>query len=352
MNAAVLQARPDTLKPRVVNCVGAPVFDNLKHELLDECLESGVGLVGVTAQESWNETAEAMESLQQVKHVVRTHGRAFIVERKSDLLLLGNQDKVGVVMGFQNPKPFSDSLGLLAGFLDMGLRCISFAMKDNSYLGSGHAMGERDTGLTPFGRDVVKMMNERGAVIDLSHSGDRTAMEAVELSRHPAVFSHSTARSWALKNSDYKLAHGVLNSPTKRAAPDELIRAAAAKGGVICPDGRAASADEFISQVDYLVELVGAEHVGVAAQDDWHRSEKDTRKARRYQPGYGSDAGGKERVFGSDYRIYRLEGTMGPRLLYPENLREEMRRRGYDEKAIEGIMGGNLMRVFSAVLPD
>lgn len=352
MNAAVPVLRA-AIKQRVVNCVAAPVFDNLKHALLDECLESGVGVVGVTAQESWNETVEAMESLQHVKDVVRTHGRAFIVERKSDLSLPENEDKVGVIMGFQNPKPFSDSLGLLAGFLDMGLRCISFAMKDNSYLGSGHAMPpERDSGLTPFGRDVVKMMNERGAVIDLSHSGDRTAMEAVELSKHPAVFSHSTARSWVQKNSSYKLAHGVTHSPSKRAAPDELIRAAAEKGGVICPDGRSASAEEFISQMDVLIELVGWEHVGVAAQDDWHRSEKDTRKARRYQPGYGSEAGGKARVFGSDYRIYRLEGTMGPRLMYPENLRAEMRKRGYPDDAIDGIMGGNLMRVFSTVLPD
>jgi membrane dipeptidase len=352
MNAAVLKPRPQSTH-RVVNCVGAPVFDNLKHALLTECIESGVGIVGVTAQESWNETVEAMESLQHVKDVVRTHGRAFIVERKSDLTRPENADKVGVIIGFQNPKPFSDSLGLLHGFLDMGLRCISFAMKDNSYLGSGHAMNfDRDTGLTSFGRDVVRTMNERGAVIDLSHSGDRTALEAVELSAHPAVFSHSTARTWVQKNADYKLAHGVTHSPSKRAAPDELIRAAAAKGGVICPDARTASADEFISQMDHLIELVGWEHVGVAAQDDWHRSEKDTRKARRYQPGYGSHAGGKERVFGSDYRIYRLEGTMGPRLMYPENLRSEMRKRGYPDDAIDGIMGGNLMRVFSTVLPE
>ena len=349
---AVLKPRTQ-IKPRVVNCVGAPVFDNLKHSLLDECIASGVGVVGVTAQESWNETVEAIESLQHVKHLVRTHGRAFMIERKADLVDPDNENKVGVIMGFQNPKPISDSEVLLAGFLDMGLRCLSFAMKDNSYLGSGHAMPtERDSGLTPFGRDVVKMVNERGAVIDLSHSGDRTAMEAVELSKHPAIFSHSTARSWVQKNSSYKLAHGVLNSPSKRAAPDELLLAAAAKGGVVCPDGRSADTEEFISQLDYLVNLVGAKHVGVAAQDDWHRSEKDTRKARRYQPGYGSEAGGKARVFGSDYRIYRLEGTMGPRLLYPENLRTEMRKRGYDEQAIEDILGGNLLRVFSTVLPD
>lgn len=89
---------------------------------------------------------------------------------------------------------------------------------------------------------------------------------------------------------------------------------------------------------------------GVAAQDDWHRSEKDARRVQQYLPGYDSEAGGGRRVYGQDYRIYRLEGQLGPRLLYPDNLRVEMRKRGYGEQAIAKILGGNLLRVFSQVM--
>ncbi len=350
MNAVLT---PDTaLETRVVNCVAAPWYEDLSNALIDECLRSGVSVVGVSAHEIWDDTIESIENLQRVKEVARLHGQAYVVQRKSDLDNPANRGRVGVFMNFQNPKPFSDSVALLEGFIDMGLRCASLGFKDNSYFGCGFA-APIDTGLTPVGKRAVQTMNRLGCVIDLSHGGDRTGMEAVELSDKPVIFSHSTSRSWIEKvQPGRKLVHAVNFSAVRRAAPDELIRAAAAKGGVICPEGRTATASDFIDQVDYLVQMVGPEHVGVAAQDDWHRSEKDSRRIQPYLPGYGSEAAGGKREFGSDYRIYRLEGSMGSSLLYPENLREELRKRGYDEVAIAGILGGNLLRVMAQVLPD
>jgi membrane dipeptidase len=350
MNEAALKAE-HKLETRVVNCVAAPWYEDLSHALIDECIESGVSAVGVSAHEIWDGTVESIENMQYVKEVVRSHGRAYLIERKSDLADPGNFDKVGVLMGFQNPKPYSDSTKLLEGFLDMGLRCISLAFKENSYFGCGFA-SDIDTGLTPLGKEAIKVLNRRGGVIDLSHSGDRTAMDAVQLSEQPVIFSHSAPRTWVEKQPGRQLIHSVTSSAYRRAAPDELIRAVAAKGGVICPEGRTKSAADFVDQIDYLVQMVGSEHVGVAAQDDWHRSEKDSRRIQPYLPGYGSQAGDSKRVFGNDYRIYRLEGSLGPRLLYPENLRVELRKRNYDERSIAGILGGNLLRVLSAVLPD
>lgn len=339
------------LETRVVNCVAAPWYEDLSFALIDECVRTGVSVVGVSAHEIWDDTIESVENLQRVKEVARTHGKAYVVERKSDLTDPANRDRVGIFMNFQNPKPFADSIALLEAFIDMGLRCASLGFKDNSYYGCGFD-SPVDTGLTPVGKRAVQTMNRRGCVIDLSHGGDRTAMDAVELSEKPVIFSHSASRSWIeTKKPDRKLVHSVSFSAVRRAAPDELIRAVAAKGGVICPEGRTQSAADFIDQVDHLVQMVGPEYVGVAAQDDWHRSEKDTRRIQPYLPNYGAKAGAAERVFGTDYRIYRLEGTMGSSLLYPENLREELRKRGYDEKSIAGILGGNLLRVMEQVLP-
>lgn len=340
-----------TMETRVVNCVAAPWYEDLSNALIDECLESGVSMVGVSANEIWDDTVESVENLQRVKEVARLHGKAYVVQRASDLTDPANRGRVGVFMNFQNPKPFQDSIALLEGFIDMGLRCASLGFKDNSYFGSGFAC-PIDTGLSPVGKLAVKAMNRLGCVVDLSHGGDRTCMDAVELSDKPVIFSHSASRSWIEKGqTEYKLAHSVNYSAVRRAAPDELIRAAAAKGGVICPEGRTKTTSDFIDQIDYLVQMVGPEHVGVAAQDDWHRSEKDSRRIQPYLPGYGSEAGASKRVFGNDYRIYRLEGTMGSSLLYPENLREELRKRRYDESAIAGILGGNLLRVMAQVLP-
>jgi membrane dipeptidase len=329
--------------PPVVNAVAAPWYEDLSPALLDECLESGVSIVGCTASQIWDDSLEGMQNLQQVKEVVRNHGRAYIVTRAADID--ANAGKVGVVLGLQNPKPLSDSLHLLHGFIDMGLRCSGLAFRQNSYYGCGFA-SPVDTGLTDLGHQAIKIMNQRGVVIDLSHAGDRTSMDAVQLSEHPVIFSHSTARS-LVKAKGLGLAQGVTSDPVRRAAPEELIKAAAAKGGVICPDARTAKVADFVDQVDYLVKVAGVNHVGVAAQDDWHRSEKDARRVQPYLPGYDSIGG---RKFGSDYRIHRLGGQLGPKLLYPEALSAAFSKRGYSRQDIANILSGNLLRVFKTVM--
>jgi membrane dipeptidase len=206
------------------------------------------------------------------------------------------------------------------------------AFSENSYYGCGHA-SEVDTGLTSLGRQAIKRMNRLGIVIDLSHSGDRTALEALELSDQPVIFSHSTSRT-------------LFNRP--RSAPDSLIVAAAKKDGVICQDVRAnTSVAEYVDWVDYCVELAGIDHIGVAAQDDFHRSYKDTKRIAPYLPSYAAEL--KKRDWRDDRVVRR--GGIGAKLLDRDNLMAEFKQRNYSDAAIGKILGGNLMRVMHAVLP-
>jgi membrane dipeptidase len=329
-----------------VNPVGASWFEDLSPELLDECLQLGIGVVGCTANDTWDDTLETMENLQTVKRIVEHHPRAFIVRTRADLAQ--NPDKVGVLLGLQNPKGLSDSLNFLEAFIDMGLRCQSLAFRDNSYYGCGFS-SPTDSGLSQIGALAVRTMNRRGVVIDLSHSGDRTALDAVALSEHPVIFSHSMARELMVKGPKVEWA-GVKNNAVLRAAPDELITAAAAKGGVACPDARiAGSVDKLLEHIDHMVRLVGIEHVGVCAQDDWHRSTKDARRIQPYLPGYDSVAGKSARSLGADYRIYRMEDQLGPQVLAADRLGAQLRAR-YGDAGAAKITGGNLMRVLEAVL--
>ena len=173
-------------------------------------------------------------------------------------------------------------------------------------------------------------MNRLGIVIDLSHAGDRTALEALELSDQPVIFSHSTSRT-------------LFNRP--RSAPDPLIVAAAKKGGVICQDVRAnTSVAEYVDWVDYCVKLVGVDHIGVSAQDDFHRSYKDTKRIAAYVPTYAAEL--KNRDWHDD-RVQRRNG-IGVKLLDRDNLAGEFRRRRYSDEAIGKILGGNLLRVLGA----
>jgi membrane dipeptidase len=316
---------------RVVNCLGAPWPEDLSAPFIDQLRAQGIAVVGCTANLTWDDTLESIENFEIVKSIVREHPQGYILRRAAQLDRSKYSDKVGVLLGLQNPKALSDSLGLLEAFFDLGLRCLSLAFSENSYYGCGHA-SEVDSGLTSLGRQVVKRMNRLGIVIDLSHSGDRTALEALELSEQPVIFSHSTSRT-------------LFNRP--RSAPDPLIVAAAKKGGVICQDVRAnTSIAEYADWIDYCIQLVGVDHIGVAAQDDFHRSYKDTKRIAPYLPSYAAEL--KQRDW-SDDRVVR-RGGIGAKLLDRDNLAAELSRRNYADEAIGKILGGNMKRVLRSVL--
>ena len=318
---------------RIVNCLGAPWPEDLSPAFLDQLHGQGVAVVGCTANLTWDDTLESIENFETIKAIVRDHANSYIIRTAADLDREVHRGKVGVLLGLQNPKALSDSLPLFEAFFDLGLRCLSLAFNENSYYGCGYAT-ETDTGLTALGKRAIKLMNRLGIVIDLSHSGDRTAMEAVQLSDQPVIFSHSTSRT-------------LFNRP--RSAPDELIVAAAKKGAVICQDVRAnTSVAEYVDWVDYCVKLAGIDHLGVSAQDDWHRSYKDTRRVAPYLPSFAAEFSKRD---WSDDRIYRRNG-IGAKLLDRENLAAELTKRNYSDDAVQKILGGNLLRVLRSVLPD
>ncbi|MDH6169987.1 microsomal dipeptidase-like Zn-dependent dipeptidase [Variovorax boronicumulans] len=330
-----------------VNPVGASWFEDLTSEFLDECIGNGTGLVGCTANDTWDDTLETMENLQTVKRIVEGHPNAFIVRNRSDLGECGN-GRVGVFLGLQNPKSFSDSLNFLEAFIDMGLRCCSLAFRDNSYYGCGFS-SPNDSGLSHIGAMAVRTLNRRGVVIDLSHSGDRTAADAIETSEDPVIFSHSMSRELMTQGPKVEWA-GIKNNAVLRAAPNDLIIAAASKGGVVCPDARiAGSVEVLLKHIEHMVKLVGIDHVAVCAQDDWHRSSKDVRRIQPYLPGYDSVTGKGARVTGSDYRIYRMEDQLGPKILAADKLGVQLREI-FSETDAQKILGGNLERVFATVL--
>jgi microsomal dipeptidase-like Zn-dependent dipeptidase len=108
------------------------------------------------------------------------------------------------------------------------------------------------------------------------------------------------------------------------------------------------SVAEYVDWVDYCVKLVGVDHVGVSAQDDFNRSYKDTKRIAPYVPTYAAQL--KKRDW-SDDRAHRRAG-IGAGLLDPGNLSDELRRRNYSLEAVGKILGGNLSRVLQRVLPQ
>ena len=165
-------------------------------------------------------------------------------------------DGTGVLLGLEDLGPVATLDDIDTLFAD-GIRVAGVAYNSGSLLGCG--LAQDDTGLTAFGRAAVARANELGILLDVSHAGDRTSLEAIAASTRPAVISHAGAQ-------------GVWNS--SRMIPDSVIVAAAQSGGMIGIEAAPGSTrvdlaradhtlDDVVRHIEYCVDLVGVDHVGL-----------------------------------------------------------------------------------------
>jgi membrane dipeptidase len=174
-----------------------------------------------------------------------------------------------------------------------------------------------DKGLTKFGSDIVERMNTVGMAVDISHCGVKTSMDAITSSKKPVLITHSNCRA---------LAPGVA-----RCKPDDVIKAAARTGGVMgitavrnfVKAGGGATMEDVLNHFDYLVKLVGVEHVGIGSDFD-----VDAHPA-------ANSAGLEVRGMNRPMRIFELT--------------EGLLRRGYSDADVQLILGGNFQRVLSEI---
>lgn len=228
-----------------------------------------------------------------------------------------------------------DRIDILHGF---GLRSLGITYSESNALGNG-LKEDRDGGLTKFGRKAVERMNRVGLLVDCSHCGDQTTLDTVEWSEKPIVLSHIGAR--ALWDSN-------------RLAPDEVLEAVAAKGGVIGVEcaphttltkkHRRHGIEAFMEHFEYIRALVGIDHVGFGP---------DTV--------YG-DHVGLHRAYAANLSLEESRGKGKPDQHYEEveyveglenptegshNIVRWLVAHDYSDADIEKVMGGNALRVMS-----
>jgi membrane dipeptidase len=184
-------------------------------------------------------------------------------------------------------------------------------------------MDTDDEGLTAYGRAMVREMNRVGMVPDGSHSSVRTGLDLCEVSTGPVIYSHSCMRSvWE----------------HERNITDEQARACAATGGVIGITGvgiflgaNDISIDALIRHLDYAVELVGPDHVGIGTDFPFDQTDFDREFAENAE------------LFPESYRRWGPIRFLSPEALSP--LASALSARGYPDETIGGILGGNFLRV-------
>ncbi len=236
--------------------------------------------------------------------------------------------ELAIAFDIEGMNALDGALDMVRFYYDLGVRQMLFAYNLNNLAGGG--CHDEDPGLSEFGRAVVAEMNAVGMVIDCSHTGHLTTMEAMACSANPVVFSHSNAR--ALRDHE-------------RNIRDDQALACAETGGVVGVNGMGLFIGEddistpgIVDHVEYYLDLIGPEHVGLGL-DYFHET--------------GDTASFNETVAANDRFWPKAQYPGGAvRCAAPRQLRAiavELGRRGHGEAVVRAVLGGNFRRVAGEV---
>jgi len=253
-----------------------------------------------------------------------------LVGTAGDLDRAKAERKVAVIMGVQNADHFRTAADVKS-YYQLGQRCAQLTYNSQNLIGSGST--ERvDGGITDFGEEIIKAMNEVGMLIDVSHCGERTTLDAIELSPKPIAITHSNCRA-------------LFDHP--RLKTDEAIRKLAAKGGVMgitgvrmfVRDREPTTLEHIVDHIDHVVQLVGIEHVGIGSDSDLNGyDDMPPDQLKRLRGSYKASYGFRDKL--------DIEGFDHPQKVF--DLTEALFRRGYSEQNITAVLGGNFRRLLGS----
>jgi membrane dipeptidase len=304
---------------------------NFTDEYFKKVRDAGVTATIITV--AWNHNLH--ESVKLIwswrAKINKNRDVALFTESMDSIFKAKEEKKVAYLFGFQNTLPLEGDIDLLEIYRSLGVRITQLTYNQKNMVGCG--CGEKiDSGLSSFGIKVIERMNKLRILVDLSHVGDKTAAEAIELAEFP-VFSHSNARS---------LCRNVRN------IKDEQIEAIGKKGGIIGVNaypsfvkrtkteiGERPTVSDFLDHIDYMIELAGIDHVGMGL-DFIENAPKE-----------------EFALLASNPEMWGLPNPEGA-YQYPEgieriseifNITRGLVARGYSDREARKIMGENWLRV-------
>jgi membrane dipeptidase len=345
--AAAQRRQPSGGDMLVVNALGGFGNPNTPHgtapsrmvqpRVLADARASGMNAVNVTLGYVAGPEEPFEETIRDIGFWdarLRNHPNELLkVLTAADILRARREGRIGVIYGFQNAAMLGADASRAELFADLGVRVIQLTYNPANRIGDG-SMARENRGITPFGREVIAALNRHRIMVDLSHSGQRTCLEAARLSARPISINHTGCRA-------------LTDLPRNKS--DEELRLVASRGGFVgiyfmpflSPDS-VAEPEDVVAHIDHAVNVCGEDHVGIGtdggttAVDDMaaYRARTRAEIAERRAAGIGATGENPDTL----PFVERLSGPTQFRQLI-----RLLRARGYSQRRIEKIMGLNFL---------
>ncbi|MBA3695081.1 MAG: membrane dipeptidase [Acidobacteria bacterium] len=290
-------------------------------------IHPAVGLGGANAYEttlkffaSWN------------AFIANHDERLMRIDSAADLDRVKKSGKLGILLGVQNSEQFrnADDVNYFRG---LGQRVSQLTYNARNLIGNG-STERRDEGISDFGVAIIERMNKVGMAVDVSHCGDRTTLDAFEISKKPVLITHSNCRA--------------LNPGHPRVKTDEAIKKVGENGSVMGITGvrmfvkatEPTTIEDALDHFDHVRKLIGAEHLGVGSDIDLYGYDAMPPELnKKLRASYKGSYGFREKI--------DIEGLNHPKRMF--DLTEGLIRRKYSDADIQGILGGNFARVLKQI---
>ena len=296
--------------------------------------DSGINIIhpalGMGGMDSY---ANVLEFFAFWNGFIANHDEHFMrIDSPNDFDRVKKSGKLGVILGLQNSDQFRkpDDVDFFRG---LGQRVSQLTYNSRNIIGNG-STERSDDGISDFGAAIIERMNKVGMAVDVSHCGDKTTLDAFEISKKPVLITHSNVR--ALVNSH------------PRCKTDEAIKAVGKAGSVMGITGvrmfvkadEPTTIEDALNHFDYVRKLIGAEHLGVGSDIDLYGYDAmPPEDNKRLRAGYKGSYGFREKI--------DIEGLNHPKRMF--DLTEGLIRRKYSDSDIQGILGGNFARVLKQI---
>ncbi|PWE17783.1 peptidase M19 [Marinicauda salina] len=293
------------------------------------CREAGYSFISLTVAGDNHDSGEAVRRVAAARRAVREREGCRLVERVADIDAARAAGELAVALHFEGTRCLERDLDLVEAFYALGVRHNLLAFNVGNSVAGGCTEGDRDRGLTAFGRRVVAEMERVGMLVDLSHTGGASALEALEMATRPAIFSHSNAAAVA---------------DSFRNVTDAHIRACVETGGVIGISGSSVylgdpecSTETIFRHIDHICQVAGSPaHVGIGFDVVF-----DAQAVNEYAESRPDE-----------WPMVREPGWRGFHYVRPGQLPEIVERllkAGWRDDDVRGFLGENFRRVCAEV---